>query len=78
VNMLDVELQAAARERLRELAATFANGGTGKLRGELLADAVRAELDEVWLSVHGWRLRMACRNPKRGWMSSWLPRPAKQ
>ncbi|GAB3429096.1 hypothetical protein [Flindersiella endophytica] len=72
MNVLNAERQIAARRRLRDLAETFPFGGTGELRGELLDDAVRIELDklplveaEVWLSVHGYALCMALKYPAK-------------
>jgi hypothetical protein len=70
VSVLSTERQVAARKRLRDLVEAFPFGGTGDLRGELLGDAVRVELDklplveaEAWLSVHGYALRMAVKYP---------------
>jgi hypothetical protein len=70
VNVPSAEAHLQARRRLRTLVETFRFGGTSELHGEQLDEAVRAELDklpfaeaEVWLSVHGYALRMAVKYP---------------
>ena len=67
-----VQQQVAARGRLRDLVETFPFGGDDELRGQQLDEAVRAELDklpvveaEVWLSVHGYALRIAVKYPPK-------------
>lgn len=70
MNVPYVEQHLQARRRLRDLAETLPFGGTSELHGKQLDEAVRAELNklplveaEVWLSVHGYALRMAVKHP---------------
>lgn len=70
MNVPDAEAHLQARRRLRDLVETFPFGGTSELHGAQLDEAVRAELNklplveaEVWLSVHGYALRMAVKYP---------------
>jgi hypothetical protein len=70
VNVANDEARLQARRCLSDVVETFPFGAGGELRGQQLDEAVPAELDklqlveaEVWLSVHGYALRMAVKYP---------------